>query len=369
MVALARGVDVSRYQTVTSWDSVRKGGYQFAIVKATEGDDYTSSTFFDYYRGARASRLATGSYHFGRPGSSSAVAQARHYARRLREAGFKSRRDLPPVLDVEDTGGLGKSGLTDWCLDFVRELDAQLDLETDWLRCGIYCNRDYYSNRMDGRRVIRNRWWWLAEWPSGQDQPTDEDEMPSGAAIWQWTDQGNVPGIRENTDLNVARKSDLSNLAPDFFEDDDMPVFRHYALRKPFAIKPVDSDGKPRVRPIPFEEDVHDPKPGAHAEGGSSYIRRGGAGWATHELAGLQIEGMKSGDLYQIQITIYDPDKEDYAWTHVLTEGRADSGNEYVSAYRTLRTQQGKRVRWRFIYRGKESDVKITRADWIIKEY
>lgn len=369
IVALTRGIDVSRYQTVTSWSRVKSAGFRFVIVKASERNNLESPVWLNYARGAKAAGLLIGSYHFARPAQSSASSQASFYVDRLQEAGFRSGHDLPPVLDIEDTGGRGKAALTDWCLTFVREVDRRLGLSESWSRCGFYSNRDFYNNRIDGDRVRSGRWWWAAIWPSGQDQPTADNEMPAKSTVWQWTDRGRVPGINENTDLDVARTADLRRLAPAHFEEEDMPTFRHYGLRRPFPIPPVNSAGQPTPRALPFDQEYADPAPNSHTEDGQSYARKTGPGWSDHELSGVRISGMSPGDQYQIQLAILDDDGVNYTWTSVLTEGTATPGDEFATVTRTLRTGRGQPVRWRFIYLGKERDVRIVRADWIIKEY
>lgn len=367
-MALARGIDVSRYQTVTSWKSVAGAGYRFALVKATEGTSYTSPTFRQYYRDARAAGLLTGSYHFGRPSSSSAATQATSYVRQLRAVGFRSGRDLPPNLDIEDAGGKSKAALTQWCRAFCHEVDRLLGLTQPWLRCGFYCNRDYYSHRLDGPRLHEGRWWWLAQWPSGQKQPHEDDEMPAGAAIWQWTDGGDVSGVRQNCDLNVAGDAELRSLAPAFYGEDDMPTFRHFGLGEAFPI-PAADDGKPRPRALEFHVEWADPAPVSHTAGGSSYVRRKDDGWSSHELSGVRVEGMKPGDNYQVQLVIVSPDGDDVVWSAVLAEAEATTGAEFFSAARTLHTKRGQRVRWRILYLGTEPDVRVARAEWVIKEY
>jgi lysozyme len=368
LVALVRGIDVSRYQTVTSWSSVRKAGYRFVIVKASERNNLPSPVFYEYYGEARATGLLVGSYHFARPAQSSAASQAAYYAGRLLEAGFETGRDLPPVLDIEDTGGKGKAALTDWCLTFVREVDNRLGLTESWHRCGVYSNRDYISNRLDGNALLSGRWLWLASWPAGQDQPTRDDQMPSGAGIWQWTDQGRVPGIEENTDLNVAREADLKKLAPGG-EEEEMPVFRHYGVQKAIPIKPSYSQGRPYARPVDFDVEWADPAPVAHTLGTSSYARTVQGGWSSHELSGMRVEGMADGDAWQVQLIIVHPSHEEIVWNAVLAEGTATGSTESISVSRTLRSGRDQRVRWRFLYFGKAQNVRITRAEWIIREY
>jgi GH25 family lysozyme M1 (1,4-beta-N-acetylmuramidase) len=367
-VALVRGIDVSRFQTVTSLASVRKAGYRFVIVKASERNDLASPVFPEYYGEARATGLLVGSYHFGRPGQSPAKAQATYYVSRLRAGGFEPGRDLPPVLDIEDAGGLSKTGLTNWCLDFVREVDRRLGLTDSWHRCGIYTTRDHLAGRLDGKALLNDRWLWLAAWPAGLDQPTRDDQLPDGAALWQWTDQGRVPGIPENTNLNVAREADLRKLAPGG-EEEEMPVFRHYGVQKAIPVKPSDSQGRPYARALDFDIEWADPAPVAHTLGTSSYTRTVQGGWSSHELSGLRIEGMADGDGYQLQLIIVHPSHEEIVWSAVLAEGVAAGSSESISVSRTLRSGRDQRVRWRFLYFGKAAGVRITRAEWVIREY
>lgn len=214
-MTLIRGVDVSAYQTVSSWSSLARS-VDFVIVKATESTGYVSKTFRTYYAGARSAGILRGSYHFAHP-ANNPVTEARFYARTLKAAGFVSGRDLPPVLDIERTDGKGKAALTAWCLSFLREVDAQLGLKEPWLRCGVYTNNDYRRNRFDGAKVLDGRWLWLAAWPDRNGGWPADDDRPTGAALWQWTDRARVSGIRENTDANVARAVDLRSLAPTFY--------------------------------------------------------------------------------------------------------------------------------------------------------
>jgi GH25 family lysozyme M1 (1,4-beta-N-acetylmuramidase) len=225
-VTLVRGADISRFQTVTDWQALNRA-LDFVIIKATEGATGLSPTFGPYWRGAHSIKvgLAVGSYHYGHP-ATSAVRQAGHYVTELRAVGWRSRRDLPPVLDIEETEGRGPATLTRWCLDFCREVDRLLGLTEPWLRCGVYTNRDYYTHRFDGPAVHAGRWLWLASWPNRDGPWPAESAMPAGAAIWQWTDRAHPGGIdgNDNVDADVARLADLRRLAPDHFppEDTDM---------------------------------------------------------------------------------------------------------------------------------------------------
>lgn len=234
-MALVRGIDISSYQRVTSWSEVASA-VGFVIVKATESTGFTSSTWSRYFAAARAAGLLVGSYHFARP-EAAVMTQALHYVQALKAAGWKSGRDLPPILDIETTGRLGKLALTTWCLRFCSEVDSRLGLTDPWLRCGVYANADYRATKFDGERVLSGRWLHHAAWPSTYRRTwPPESARPSGAAIWQFTDSGIglVPGITgSGLDLDVARSADLAALAPDYspaaaraapdpYQEDDM---------------------------------------------------------------------------------------------------------------------------------------------------
>jgi GH25 family lysozyme M1 (1,4-beta-N-acetylmuramidase) len=61
------GVDVSKYQGRIHWPSVSAAGYAFAVLKASEGQDYRDPTFTYNAREAPAAGLRTTFYHFGTP--------------------------------------------------------------------------------------------------------------------------------------------------------------------------------------------------------------------------------------------------------------------------------------------------------------
>lgn len=148
-----------------------------------------------------------------------------------------------------------------------------------------------------------------------------------------------------------------------------MPTFRHYGLRDPMELPGPDPDRNARTRFLRWDVEWQDPAPSAHAERGTSYVRRQETGWSVHELSGVQVRGMKRGDNWQAQIVIVNPQGDDVVWSSVVEEGRATSGSQFFSTHRALRSREDQRVRWRFIYFGDEPDVRVTRADWIIREY
>src|SRR5213075_1845668 len=113
----ANGVDVSHYQGLINWTQVAANSYRFTFAKASEGTTLVDATYPVNRAGAEGMGLRFGAYHFARPGGSgaaglvaNAVAQADHFLSVTQlQAG-----ELPPVLDLETTGGLTPTTLAQW---------------------------------------------------------------------------------------------------------------------------------------------------------------------------------------------------------------------------------------------------------------
>ena len=113
------GIDVSHYQGVVNWASVKAAGCAFAFAKATEGTGVTDQYFAQNWQGMKSAGLARGAYHFFHA-SEDAAAQASHFLSVVRlQAG-----DLPAVLDVEVSDNVANSvilqGVQTW-LDAVEQ--------------------------------------------------------------------------------------------------------------------------------------------------------------------------------------------------------------------------------------------------------
>src|SRR4051812_45840051 len=95
------GIDVSHYQGKVDWFAVARGNVKFAFAKASEGNLAVDATFRDNWQRMQEAGLFRGAYHFGRPGRDP-EAQAALFASVVGALGF---RDLPPVLDLEESDG------------------------------------------------------------------------------------------------------------------------------------------------------------------------------------------------------------------------------------------------------------------------
>jgi len=63
----ALGVDVSRWQRAVDWQTLRKGGAGFAVIKASQGTAIADPLLRAHFDGARDAGLLTGVYHWVDP--------------------------------------------------------------------------------------------------------------------------------------------------------------------------------------------------------------------------------------------------------------------------------------------------------------
>lgn len=179
----ARGIDVSHHQGRIDWAAVQGEGVGFAFVKATEGATFTDPAFARNWAALGETPIARGAYHRFRP-RADAVAQARHFVAVARI----SEGDLPPVVDVEATDGVGDArlvrGVRAWLAEVERETGKRPIVYT---KPGF--RRAHLGSAVDDYPL------WIAEY--GVDQPS------AGAwTFWQHSERGRVAGIGTAVDLD-----------------------------------------------------------------------------------------------------------------------------------------------------------------------
>jgi lysozyme len=96
------GIDVSRWQGEIAWNDVAEAGIDFAFVRVSDGLHHIDADFANNWAGTQENGIARGAYQFFRP-NLDAFAQAELLLERM---GPLEDGDLPPVIDVEVTGGL-----------------------------------------------------------------------------------------------------------------------------------------------------------------------------------------------------------------------------------------------------------------------
>jgi len=179
--------------------AVRRAGYFGVWMKVTEGTGFNDPDWHVRSRAARMVRLHVGGYHFARPGQSSPQEQARRFCDLL---GKVERRDLYPVLDLEDAGGLSPVSLHVWARNFLSRVH-----ERTGVRCLTYSGPAFIEGQHWTRTFGTGAGLWLADYGAND----GSDHGPHVPPPWrkivahQYTSVGTVPGVHGHVDLSHAR--------------------------------------------------------------------------------------------------------------------------------------------------------------------
>jgi GH25 family lysozyme M1 (1,4-beta-N-acetylmuramidase)/plastocyanin len=209
--AAVSGPDVSGWQHpqgfTINWKAAHtSGGAQFAFVKATEGTGYRNQYFASDFTALAGLKMARGAYHFAQPGTGTAVAQARYFVSVAGKLG--ARGDLPPVLDLEATGGLNPTKLIAWTKSYLAEV-KRLTGRTPM----IYTYPAFWQSSMANTTAFTGYPLWIATWGP-------KPILVGGwkrYTFWQYTDKAKLPGLPGTVDMNVfnGTVSQLRALAND----------------------------------------------------------------------------------------------------------------------------------------------------------
>jgi lysozyme len=172
-------IDLSHFNTVTSFAEIKSAGIVGIIHKATEATNWTDSTYAARKQQALAAGLWWGAYHFGT--NADGAAQAEYFLSKVNPG----PTDLL-ALDFEENT---QSQMTiAQAEQFVTEVFNQT---------GRYPG--FYSDALAGKMLVNNKseilancWFWRAQYG------TSEPIVPSTWStwtMWQYTSAGPVSGI------------------------------------------------------------------------------------------------------------------------------------------------------------------------------
>lgn len=196
------GIDISRYQKDIDWAQVvdnQNSGYpiRFVFIKATEGREFRDVKFNENFRNSRRYGFIRGAYHFYIP-SVSPEEQAQNFIATVPlQAG-----DLPPVLDVEKSGG--KDGA-----ELRRDVKRWLQIVEQHygVKPIIYASWKFKEHYLKDD-VLDSYPFWIAHYY------VDSVRYKGKWDFWQYTDLATIPGIRSHVDMNIFHGTleELTNL-------------------------------------------------------------------------------------------------------------------------------------------------------------
>lgn len=195
------GVDVSEHQGSIQWEKVASTDVRFAMVRlgyrgwGSEGVVRADAEGLHNVEGAAAAGLKVGVYFFSQ---AICVEEAREEARFVLALLDGYGLDLPVVFDWETvssedarTVNMDAETLNACALAFCREIEAA------GYEAAVYFNLDM-AKRMFDLPALHSAGYdlWLAMY-------ADALTYRGQVRMWQYTDAGNVPGIKGKVDLNL----------------------------------------------------------------------------------------------------------------------------------------------------------------------
>jgi GH25 family lysozyme M1 (1,4-beta-N-acetylmuramidase) len=216
------GIDVSGYNTITSWSEVRAGGNTWAWAKATQGDGYTNPLFAGQFAGSTAAGLITGAYHFPDP-NVSVPANVNHFVGVAAPLGAFGDGALVPMLDLEDSPADGITWSAGSVNGFVPAFRDALRAATGQPKLCVYASQSWYASGMlrpddwaDGDVYLCAARFDVAPGDVGWSHPR--------LAVHQYTNAAPTPGSARPTDRSVTVGA-FDAAALTIGEDDEMAGF------------------------------------------------------------------------------------------------------------------------------------------------
>lgn len=195
------GVDVSHWQQTIDWEKVKASGVDFAIIKLG-GRGYESGALsldrnaFANLDGALAAGLEVGVYFFSQALTSAEAEEEAYFVVNHLEP-YAEHITMPVVFDWEHMNNLDARAndirdpdlLTECTIAFLQTIEAA------GYRPMVYFNRTqarYYLNLEE----LTDYEFWLAAY-------TQRMDFPYKIKMWQYTCEGEVPGIPGPCDINI----------------------------------------------------------------------------------------------------------------------------------------------------------------------
>ena len=191
-------IDVSTWNGNIDWDKVYKSGVRYAMIRSSfgiENPNQVDNKFVRNITNAQKAGVKCGIYHYSYAKSATEAKKEAEFCLKTIK-GYKI--DLPVAFDIEDSSQthLGKDTLTSIVIAFCDRIKSA------GYRPMLYCNPNWLCNYLHKDKLINKYDIWLANW--GVSAPS------YNCAIWQYSENGSVPGISGSVDMNWIYKDYIS---------------------------------------------------------------------------------------------------------------------------------------------------------------
>ena len=184
------GIDLSKWNKVIDYGSIKAFGLDFAIIRAggNYGGYYRDPSFEKHYAECKNVGLSVGAYYdCGKEfiGDVTGRDYANHFLKLIKGKQF----DMPVFMDIEVTPKRFKTFITDAAIGFCEKM------EENKYFVGIYASDiSGFKESLEYNRLT-DYTTWVARYGK-------KPEYIKYPGIWQYTSAGSIPGIKGNVDMD-----------------------------------------------------------------------------------------------------------------------------------------------------------------------
>lgn len=191
------GIDVSSHQGEIDWPTVKAAGMEFAFIRVgyrgyNSGTIHADEQALTNLSEAKAAGLKIGAYFFSQALTEEEAIEEAQFALNMLEG---VELDLPLVYDWEYVSESTRTGAMepDTLMTCVRAFCGEV--ERGGYEPMVYFNQELVKTLLDITE--------LSEYPFWLAMYSGEMTFPYKIDFWQYSDEGSVPGIEGNVDLDL----------------------------------------------------------------------------------------------------------------------------------------------------------------------
>lgn len=188
-----RLIDISHHNGEIDFEKVKGSGIDGVIIRTGYGISsprQRDRRFEEYYKGAKASGLYVGAYHYSyAKNSSEAVREAEFMLEIIKGKSF----ELPLYGDFEEQGKLSK----EVCTDMIGAFCERLERSGAW--AGIYSYDTFFRSNLSSHIPKR-----FTVWAARVENIFPKCVAEEDVGIWQNSWKGKIGGISGNVDTDMC---------------------------------------------------------------------------------------------------------------------------------------------------------------------
>ena len=203
------GIDVSKYQGTINWSKVKSAGINFAMIRVGYRTQKTGQIIADSnakynMQQAAANDIKIGVYFFS---TAITTAEAIEEANWVADYISKYKITYPVAFNCEGFNQsdnrqhpLSQSLRTDLAIAFMKQIYEKGYTPMFYAsKNELTNNAQWDTNRIDSTFKV-----WVSQYPSVPYPQKAASDYTGTHAMWQYTNQGTIPGISSPVDVNIA---------------------------------------------------------------------------------------------------------------------------------------------------------------------